>query len=35
MLMPREWGMMCWCVNYEKLTLEACKDLLSQQMPKL
>ena len=35
MLTPRERGMMCWRLNYRKLTLEASKDLLSQQPPKL
>ena len=27
--------MMCWCLNYKKLTLEVCKDLLLQRLPKL
>ena len=28
-------GTLCECLNYEKLTLEACKDLFSQQPPML
>ena len=35
MLTSMEWQVMCWCLNYQKLTLKACKDLLSQRLPEL
>ena len=35
MLTSMEYGVMCWCLKYEKLTVEVCKDPLWQRTPKL